>query len=70
MRQTYKRGTTMKFTLELNCDNEAFKYNCGNEIARILLEIATKAEYIRGPDYGNLRDINGNTVGKWELKEN
>ena len=58
-----------KFTVTINTDNAAFEGgDLGIEIARILREIADKAEqgimttrFVTVP----VRDINGNTVGKY-----
>jgi hypothetical protein len=62
------------FTLKINTANAAFD-NEGAEIARILRQLADSfaaypASASRGVEKteGTLRDINGNTVGKWELK--
>ena len=65
------------FKLKISTDNAAFEDDAGHEIARILRELADKmsASGFRVDtfenDYnerGNLRDINGNTVGEWTLK--
>lgn len=51
------------FTLTFKTQNAAF--DSGVEVARILRTIAEKVDQ----DYseGTVRDINGNTVGKWTL---
>lgn len=60
----------MKFNrLNLEIDgfgNAAFAEDPKMEIARILREAAKKIE----DDHvgGNLKDINGNTVGRWEIE--
>lgn len=58
------------FTLSINTDNAAFEDDRGAEVARILRMIADEVEGGVDRDSGhdgNGRDINGNTVGKWEL---
>jgi hypothetical protein len=48
--------------------NEAFKNgNQAAEVATILREIVTKVE--SGRTSGNIKDSNGNHVGKWAMKE-
>ena len=54
----------MRLTIELAMDNEAFSEDPHLEAARIL---KSAADRLLGSDYKpefNLRDINGNTVGK------
>lgn len=56
------------FTLKINTANEAFD---NAEIARILRAIAQTIEEYPSANLKTeraIRDINGNTVGKWELK--
>ncbi len=63
------------FTLKISTANEAFD-NEGAEIARILRDTAHDIEgRLDCPGTreteklsGMLRDVNGNTVGKWELR--
>ena len=50
------------FTLSIETENEAFT-NDGEEIARILKEVAIQLE--NGKEFGTLRDVNGNKVGNW-----
>jgi hypothetical protein len=58
----------MKFTLQIKLGNEAMQ--TGYDIAQALTEVAEK---LRGEDdarmdwSGNIRDINGNTVGSWKV---
>lgn len=64
----------MTLTLNLSCDNAAFADNSGAEIARILRDMADKVDGMirydaKGTYSGDLRDINGNTVGKWECHQ-
>lgn len=55
------------FKLSIKTDNAAFhEGDAGQEVARILKEIAKKVE--SGHTGGNARDGNGNTVGTWSLK--
>jgi len=49
------------FTLSIETDNDAFTN--GEEIARILKEVAIQLE--NGKEFGTLRDVNGNKVGNW-----
>jgi hypothetical protein len=57
------------FTLEFDTDNAAFTDGemptYGTECARILRAIAEQLE--RGSTGGAAVDVNGNTVGRWEL---
>ena len=50
------------FTLSIETENEAFT-NDGEEIARILKEVAIQLE--NGKEFGTLKDVNGNKVGNW-----
>ncbi len=55
------------FTLKIETGNAAFAERAGEEIARILKNLAHDAAPGLGelPDRGALRDVNGNTVGTW-----
>ena len=53
------------FTLTIQTDNAAFEDAPGEEVARILEETAAKLRNMA--QSGNLRDINGNKVGTFEL---
>lgn len=58
----------MIFKLHIHLDNAAFEEE--PELSRILLELSDK---VRGHDlqpccYENLKDVNGNTVGRWAIK--
>lgn len=65
----------MAFRLEISADNAAFgedehdDYAKAQETARILESIAAKLRDGTGylPAGGSALDINGNTVGRWEL---
>jgi hypothetical protein len=59
-----------KFTLTINTDNAAFEDADRNtELARILRKTAKALESYRFIKGDNVRDLNGNTVGHWELKD-
>lgn len=53
-----------KVIISIETVNAAFDENEGNELARILKEIAEKLENGSQPE--SIRDINGNKVGKIE----
>lgn len=55
-----------KFTLVFKMDNAAFGVDWDTESARILEKIAARIR--SGDSYGNIMDINGNRVGKWEAR--
>lgn len=55
----------MKFKMEIDCDNDAFHNDAHAEVQRIILSVADRLE--AGQTSGNLRDINGNTVGSFKL---
>ena len=57
----------MKFNCEIKTENAAFTDNLNDEIARILNVIATKIR--SGDTYGLAKDLNGNTVGTWDINE-
>ena len=58
-----------KFTMQFNCDNAAFYDQDedfdSSEVVRILTDVRRKVA--SGEVTGNIRDINGNRVGSWEL---
>jgi hypothetical protein len=64
----------MQFTLTINMDNAAFE-GCQqiNEVQRILQAVAESIDTLnRFRDGGmvrDIRDINGNKVGTWEVTE-
>jgi hypothetical protein len=62
----------MKFTLTLTTDNDAFQPEPGDEVARILREVASRVLHDRdctGNAWsGTVRDINGNACGAWSLR--
>jgi len=53
------------FKLKFSTANAAFDPDARGEIMRILRVVAQHIE--RGEDCGVCRDVNGNTVGKWEV---
>ena len=59
----------MMFDLHVECDNAAFEDNLGQELARILIEIAQEIRQRSDDDVttGRIFDINGNRVGQWEV---
>ena len=54
------------FTLKMSTDNAAFEPEPSGEIMRILKNIHHSIS--EGAKDGTCRDINGNTVGKWEIE--
>ena len=55
----------MKITIEFAVDNAAFDELPASEAARIVREVSDRIE--GGEEGGMLRDINGNTVGRWDV---
>lgn len=60
------------FTLNISTDNAAFTENPAAEVARILSDVAHYLTAGHGgygirSDDGGMRDLNGNTVGRWHL---
>jgi hypothetical protein len=53
-----------KLIIEINLENAAFDEDPTIEVHRILEEYGKWAEETGGLNKANLRDINGNTVGK------
>ncbi len=53
--------------ITLTTDNAAFDGDCAGEVARILRELAERIESqgLMGGEEHGLRDINGNTVGRF-----
>lgn len=56
----------MDFKLTINMDNAAFEGGGAKELGRILAEVAQRVRRDEELD-GKVRDINGNTVGKFEV---
>ena len=61
----------MNITVTINTDNDAFERDYFREIERLLIEAATrfKRELSNGIGVFKLQDVNGNTVGQVEAKE-
>ncbi len=60
----------MQFTLTFSTDGDAFWTDGDHEVARILRDLATKIEAEGAhPQSRTVRDINGNTVGTYQLTE-
>lgn len=56
----------MRFTLEVEMDNDAFVVAPGHQLALILDH--AKAQILdQGMTEAPLMDINGNTVGRWSI---
>jgi len=61
----------MDIVININCDNQAFERNEDNELVRILTKLAADIKengYYRMSDT-RLRDVNGNTVGRFKVVE-
>lgn len=58
------------FTMTVNCDNDSFKPEPWEELARILREAADKLERERDTCrwFQTVRDFNGNDVGRFAVK--
>ncbi len=57
------------FKLEIDTNSAAFEGEPGLEISRILSELSETISMAPGQVAGAIRDLNGKTVGKWELVE-
>ena len=55
----------VEFEVAINSDNDAFVDNEATEVARILREVADDIAASTTYCEGDLRDINGNTVGSF-----
>lgn len=53
------------FTLTIETDNAAFEHSMIDEIERITRRVMLRIA--AGETSGKIMDINGNTVGRWEL---
>jgi hypothetical protein len=61
----------MKFTLEIELENDAMRTS--THLAKALRDVGERVRaampgVIRAADNGRIRDINGNTVGSWQVK--
>jgi len=57
----------MDFKLEFNMDNDAFRFYPESTAAQMLRDMADQIE--SGLVFNTIRDINGNTIGKWEFTD-
>lgn len=59
----------MTITIKLETDNAAFEDGSGREVARILRKLAVKIQDddLEALTGGKLMDVNGNSVGTWEV---
>ena len=60
----------MRFTLEIELGNDAMR--TGAHLEKTLAEVGTRVRaalpgVITREDNGRIRDVNGNTVGKWQV---
>ncbi len=60
-----KKAAEDMFKLTFKTDNAAFEEDKSIEVARILRDVATKIE--TGKTSGKIFDINGNSIGRFEL---
>lgn len=58
----------MRINIQLTTDNAAFDDNAGNEVARIIRDLAVRIEYdgLKEGDEVVLFDLNGNRVGEFQ----
>lgn len=57
-----------RFNLQFECEYAAFDgEDCSHETARILRKAADQVE--QGAEFGNIKDVNGNTVGDFSFSE-
>lgn len=59
----------MKFKLFIDCDNDAFQENRGEEVAGLLNNVAQVLIVDGWAAGGILHDRNGNRVGSWKFTE-
>ncbi len=57
------------FKLEINTKSEAFEGDSALEISRILSELSEEISMTPRQIAGAIRDLDGKSVGKWELIE-
>lgn len=55
----------MKFTVEIELGNDAVQ--TADDIANILRETADRVDRVEVGAFRNIRDLNGNTVGLWQV---
>lgn len=56
-----------RFTLSIDMDNAAFTDDPRGALADIVHDVAQ--DDLQWGDIGTIRDVNGNTVGHWEVTE-
>ena len=56
----------MKFKLEFNMDNASFDDDPENEILNTLVDVGKYV--LRGLTSRTIQDLNGNTIGNWEIE--
>jgi hypothetical protein len=59
----------MQFIMKVNMNNAAFEESSGDEVCRILDKVSI---FVEGSDLSvgdgySVYDINGNTVGRWDI---
>lgn len=57
----------MRVLITIDCDNAAFESDALREVARILKTIVRDVSHMDAPYDFKLRDVNGNTVGSFEV---
>lgn len=57
----------MKFTIEIELGNDAVQ--TAEDVAEILRATSAQVTDIRLGSFRNIRDLNGNTVGLWQVVE-
>ena len=62
-----RKGNFMKATIKIEMDNAAFSDEPGYELSRILRELARDVECDGFSTRLNLRDLNGNVVGRFTV---
>ena len=55
----------MKFTVEIELGNDAVQ--TAEDVAEILRATSAQVSDIREGAFRNIRDLNGNTVGLWQV---
>lgn len=58
--------TAKQFTIEIELGNDSVQ--TADDIANILRETADKVDRVEVGAFKNIRDLNGNTVGLWQVK--
>jgi hypothetical protein len=58
----------LHFEIDIECENDSFRDNMNEQIATILLGVVDRLR--DGHESGNVRDVNGSTVGRFRFVEN